>query len=171
MSRAFMRVLMIGKSILRMWSPYVTALLSLSSSVHGVSSVILSIVLLCLRYNTSLPQQWDNLECGENACSVLQNFPEPLRSQQNFLLKFPFLSSVLLKYHFLWRKVQCTIFIAICIHSTFYSLPPPWIPKRWPSTFHICFSFVSVWYAFYLSAFIVFSWLLSVWGTRGGHFC
>lgn len=44
MSRAFMRVLMIGKSVLRMWSPYVTALLSILSSVYGVSSVILSIV-------------------------------------------------------------------------------------------------------------------------------
>lgn len=48
MSRAFMRVVMIGKSVLRMWSPYVTALLSILSSVYGVSSVILSIVLLCL---------------------------------------------------------------------------------------------------------------------------
>lgn len=55
MSRAFMRVLMIGKSILRMWSPYVTALLSVLSSVYGVSSMILSVVLLCLRYRTSLP--------------------------------------------------------------------------------------------------------------------
>ncbi|MXQ82023.1 hypothetical protein E5288_WYG005033 [Bos mutus] len=36
MSRAFMRVLMIGKSVLRMWSPYVTALLSILSSVYGV---------------------------------------------------------------------------------------------------------------------------------------
>ena len=41
MSRAFMRVIMIGKSVLRMWSPYVTALLSILSSVYGVSSVIL----------------------------------------------------------------------------------------------------------------------------------
>lgn len=55
MSRAFMRVLMIGKSVLRMWSPYVTALLSILSSVYGVSSVILSVVLLCLYYRTSLP--------------------------------------------------------------------------------------------------------------------
>ena len=55
MSRAFMRVLMIGKSVPRMWSPYVTALLSILSSVYGVSSVILSIVLLCLHYRTSLP--------------------------------------------------------------------------------------------------------------------
>ncbi|KAI4562958.1 hypothetical protein MJT46_010567 [Ovis ammon polii x Ovis aries] len=36
MSRAFMRVLMIGKSVLRMWSPYVTALLSILSSVYGM---------------------------------------------------------------------------------------------------------------------------------------
>ena len=42
MSRAFMRVLMIGKSVLRMWSPYVTALLSILSSAFSSQPAYLS---------------------------------------------------------------------------------------------------------------------------------
>lgn len=66
---------MTGKSILSMWSPYVTGLLSILASVYGVSSVMRSIVLLCLHFGTSLPPQGDNLECKGSACSVLRKLP------------------------------------------------------------------------------------------------
>lgn len=109
MSRAFMRVLMIGKSILRMWSPYVTALLSILSSVYGVSSEILSTVLICLRYGIPFPPQWDDLEWGGNACSLLNHFPEHLtllEPSSRAFSNFCFHPSVLLKDHLLWPKVS-----------------------------------------------------------------
>lgn len=168
MSRAFMRVLMIGKSVLRMWSPYVTALLSILSPVYGVSSVILSIVLLCLHYGTSLPSHWDNPKCGGNACLVPKNIPQPSHLQQYFLLKFLFLFICRAKGWFTLLKGKYVIFVRICIHSM---LTPSLVPKRLPPTFHLRFLGVSVCCTFYLSAFMVFSWLLSVWGTHCWHFC
>lgn len=145
MSRAFMRVLMIGKSVLRMWSPYVTALLSILSSVYGVSLVKLSIVLfayikepVCLRIVIT----WN----VGNSCSVLKNFPEPPQSQQYFLLKFVFLFICFAKGSVTLVKGKCMLFFPLCLHSTFYF--PLWVPKRLPSTFHLCFPFVSVCCAF-----------------------
>lgn len=55
LSRASLRAFVIGESVMRMWSCYVTAWLSVLSSVYGVRSGMLSVVFasviepLCLR--------------------------------------------------------------------------------------------------------------------------
>lgn len=143
-----MRVLMIGKSILRMWSPYVTALLSILSSVSGVSSVILSIVFLCLHYRTSLLPHWDNLKCGGNACSVLKHFPKhlPFLYPSSIFSQFLFLFICFIKGSFTLVKGKCMIFTHICIQCTLHF--PSEFQRDCLQLFIFVFLFVSVCCAF-----------------------
>lgn len=119
----------------------------------------------------SLPHIEINWNVG-NTCSVLETFLNPSMSAV-FSFKIAVCLLICLpKDPFTLVKGKCMIFIPICTHTCTLYPRPLKFQRDCLQLFEfvllspLCLSWHSTWVLLW-----VFSWLLSVWGTRYWHFC